>query len=617
MANEVKPPGSKSDDMVGYAFLVCAGIAALVFFLVPAIIGAVAYYFSRNYLSRREYALLAVAGAVASFLTFTANIGDYSSWVWSLLTLKPDFSTTPIVFVISFACFLTGVAGYLLNTSISGKLPRHLRRRNKKEEGAILPTSEAKARVASIVSAPGSVLADSPSLVNEADPKNRAFPIGADTKGSPVLLYESQIKTHGMILGATGSGKTEAIKVMAGGLLDLGWSGMVLDLKEDAAAGGLRDWCETYSAHHSRPYQELRLSDPNSQTWFNPLAGMGPDEIRDTILALQEFDDAYWMNLNKELLGQLVNLLVWANQADPTTFPAPSMYDLGKLLAQGDLKGSTKKHRAFVQSAIPGVTSEDFRSLENPSQDMQKSATGFGSKLTQFYDTQAGRTVLRPGSLNERRLIDVTQEGLTYIGLDSQGKADLTKIISSAVLQRMSVYAAQRVTSSEITEPLRPRFLIVDEANWVNRTIVQSLLSRARSAGIAMVLCTQGPKDWIDKQGDDWGKLTQNVNVALVMGQGEAESAKLCADHIGMIYKKQQSEMVRESRGLLFNKAARNAEGEIMESYSIREELAYLVEPDDLRRMGVGEAILKVRSPEEQVTWVKLPMRDPKLIVNR
>ncbi|MGH9153260.1 MAG: hypothetical protein ACRD03_12875 [Acidimicrobiales bacterium] len=52
-------------------------------------------------------------------------------------------------------------------------------------------------------------------------------------------------------------------------------------------------------------------------------------------------------------------------------------------------------------------------------------------------------------------------------------------MISSAVLQRMSVYAAQRSTA-KVGEQ---RFLIIDESNFVARQIVMNLLSRARSAG--------------------------------------------------------------------------------------------------------------------------------------
>jgi hypothetical protein len=591
--------------VIGIVFVILA---------IPVILAYLILILVRNYLTRKEMWFLTAVGALAVVLTTLTSGGQYLSWMWNAAQRDFDFATFPYLLVIAWTTLFVGIAGLSSSTRIAERIPWLGKGVGKPERESILPSDKDRKKVTSIVAAPGSQKSPgSTSLVVNSTPGNRSFPIGASRSGAPVMLSESQIRLHGMILGATGSGKTESIKVLAGGLLDLGWSGMILDLKEDVAPGGLREWCYDYSVHHNVPYQELRLSDSESRTWFNPLSGMGPDEIRDTILALQEFDDAYWQALNKELLGQVVNLLVWAHQVDPGQFPYPSMYDIGKLLASGDVRSATKKPRAIVVSSVPGVTEDDFRALANPSTAMQQSATGYGSKLTQFYDTQAGRTVLRPGLNNERTAIDVTLPGMTYVGLDSQGKSDLTKVISSAMLQRMSVYAAQRITGNQpTTGPLQPRFLIVDEANWVNRKIVQNLLSRARSAGIAMVLCTQGPKDWIDEQGDDWGKLTQNVNIAIIMSQGEPESAILCADYIGQKYQKQHSEMVKESRGLLFNKSSRNTDGEIVESFSVREELAHIVDPDDLRRMGVGEAIIRVGKPNEIIEWVKLPMRNPK-----
>lgn len=610
-----KDNGSGSGDELAAVVLVGMGaVAAVVVFFIPAVLALTVFLCARRWLSTREYLVLLLGGILGWAVGASSHVHTYWMWLSSLrhgLTL----SGFPWLAAGLTAAVFVGVLGLVSGSRISERMPRLLRSTVDTSPGSILPSQSQKDQLSSVVAAPGGVVSPPIAAPDQAaEPGQRLFPIGVDPAGAQVRLSESEIRTHAMILGSTGSGKTESIKVMAGGLLDLGWEGMVLDLKEDAAPGGLRDWCETYAAAHHRPYQELRLSVTSSDTWFNPLFGMGPDEIRDTILALQDFDDAYWQALNKELLGQAVNLMLWAHQADPAQFPAPTMYDLGKMMSSGDLKEATRRMRAVVTTTVPGVVADDFRALANPSQAMQQSATGYGSKLTLLYDTQAGRIVLRPDPTGHRRLIDVTANGLTYIGLDSQGKADLTKMISSAVLQRMSVYAAARVTGQAGHSADRPRFLIVDEANWVNRTIVQNLLSRARSAGIAMVLCTQGPKDWIDVQGDDWGKLTQNVNIAMIMSQGEPESAELCADYIGREYKQRRSETVRQQRGLMFLKPARDKQtGDLLESHSIREELAHKIDPDDLRRMGVGEAILRVGKPQERVTWMKVIRRDPSL----
>jgi energy-coupling factor transporter ATP-binding protein EcfA2 len=77
------------------------------------------------------------------------------------------------------------------------------------------------------------------------------------------MLNESELAMHALVFGSTGSGKSKTLESLAGSLLDLGWEGMIVDLKEDTKPGGLRDWCYQYATNHAVPYQELRLSDPN------------------------------------------------------------------------------------------------------------------------------------------------------------------------------------------------------------------------------------------------------------------------------------------------------------------------------------------------------------------
>lgn len=110
-----------------------------------------------------------------------------------------------------------------------------------------------------------------------------------------------------------------------------------------------------------------------------------------------------------------------------------------------------------------------------------------------------------------------------------------------------------------------------------------------------MVLCTQGPKDWIDKDGNDFAKLAQNTNVAMIMKQGEPESAQLCADFIG---------------NTEYMSAAIGIEG----GGTLRKETENIVSQDELRGLGVGEMVLRVSTPYVRTEWVQVSQRDPKLV---
>jgi len=607
--------GDTGGDRLAVAAL---GLAAASLVAIPALLGGGLYFATRSVLGRREYASVGALTLAAIIWKATWVAPAYVMWLVNLVQGKTTLGDVPWLPLLLIATLLACVLGLVVGSGRFTKFGRVLgghragiKRHKAGTNEDVLPDREKRAKAVAnskIANAPGGLLVaqQAHSATNPTTPGQRLFPLGVGLNGAAVMLGEDEIRTHGFIIGTTGSGKSETIKVLAGALLDLGWSGMLLDLKEDTASGGLADWCRQYSAYHSTMYQELCLSDEDSKTWFNPLAGMGPDEMRDTILALQEFEAAYYEALNKELLGQLITLCTWAHEIDPAQFAAPTMYGIAKICSSPSLEAATKRMRAVVTMTIPTAGEEDFRALSKPSKAQQEAAVGFGSRLGQLYDTAAGRVVLRPGS--GRTELDVASAGLTYIGLDSLGKKDMTRMVSSALLQRMAVYASQRVTGK--AEASQPRFLIVDEAARLNRDMAKNLLSRARGAGISVWLCTQGPNDWVDREGDDWSQMTNNVNVAVIMRQGDADSAEKAAEFLGQEFRQEVSEKVTQELGILGPRRVRGPDGRHLEQVSISHKRDYRVQPDAIRDLTVGEAIVKVGSPKSRLEYLRVIRRD-------
>ena len=581
--------------VVGFSIL--AGLLTL----PSTIIGAVASRLAPT-MRRLERAVIGGTFLVALFLAPAAVVGQPVSYTFRLFHISHGpLWPIPVLGILLIGALYWMIFDVLLGTKVGGRMRTHIATTVKSPikmfaKESLIPTAGAKARI-QIATPPGGIVAP-PHLVHSptstAEFGKRDIVIALGEKGTPITINEAELGMHGVILGATGSGKTVTIGALAAALMDLGWSGLLLDLKEDIGPGGLRDFCSSYASHHAVPFQQMALSDPSSPCWLNPLAGMDADFARDTILSLTDFDDAYWQNLNKKMLGQLVNLCYDAHAVDPVSVPYPTINGIGRILETGNLNAATKKMRALVAASGMGIDELRYSAMAAPDKAAQDSAAGFGAKLTQMYDTIAGRTVLVAG--DGRRELDVMTEGLTYIGLDSTGKPDLAKLISSAVLQRMSVYAAQRTVG--MVAKGQPRFLIIDEASVVDRSILQALLSKARGAGVCVIVCTQGPHDWIDKTGDDWAMLINNINVGIIMAQGSPEAAEMCAEFIGQ----RRQFAIKRSVGGGEDKSPTG---------SVSEDIDFIVDPHEIRGLSIGEAILRVNKPTERVNWVKILRRDP------
>lgn len=583
--------------------LLWAGLAAAVLLLIPTLLAAPLYLAARRRITRVE-ALIAVTAALVVVGIKAPQWGpDYLTWLWNLPQAGVgSVLTAPWLGLLATAVVLAGLAVALQSTAVARRVAEKLHLGGDKpalETESIVPSDEQRSAVR-LVTPPGTPVTAQRKSTDVEVLGDRYVPLGTDADGRPFSLAEKTFSTHCMVFGSTGSGKSETIKTIAGGLLDLGWSVLVLDLKEDTKPGGLADFCRTYSLHHSVPYQRLALSDQDSATWFNPLAGMGSDEARDTLLSLQSFEAAHYEALNKKALGQLTKLLWDAYAVDPARFPLPSPFQVGQYL--NDIgNGRREKIKEIAASVLMNNrnrSKEEFLALTAPSDEERKTMIGLSARIQNVYDTRAADHVLRaaPGRVE----LDVARTGLTYIGLDSNGKPDLTRMISSSVLQRINVLASVR-TRGKSSGPAQVA-VIIDEANWVHRRIVQNLLSRARSAGIAVFLCTQGPEDF--NQGgspDDPGfaELAQNVNVGIIMRQGEDKNATTAATWIG---RRDHHRITRQVR-----------DGELQETGSLRTDRDFIVTGDELtQRMNVGEAFVRIGTPFA-VNWVAVRQRDPRV----
>jgi hypothetical protein len=52
----------------------------------------------------------------------------------------------------------------------------------------------------------------------------------------------------------------------------------------------------------------------------------------------------------------------------------------------------------------------------------------------------------------------------------------------------------------------------------------------------------------------------------------------------------------------------------LVDSGSARETTDFIIQPDELRRLSIGQAILRVGKPKERICWVQIKVRDPKMI---
>jgi hypothetical protein len=130
------------------------------------------------------------------------------------------------------------------------------------------------------------------------------FLFGTDAKGPPVRLrFGGESGRHGLLLGASGSGKSNALVWTVSRHMEAGFGVVVIDMKADPAlAARLRVEAE----HRRQPFYFWSLD--GGDRW-NPLQRGNRSELKDKLIATEEFSERHYQAMYERYLVNLFRTL--------------------------------------------------------------------------------------------------------------------------------------------------------------------------------------------------------------------------------------------------------------------------------------------------------------------
>lgn len=281
---------------------------------------------------------------------------------------------------------------------------------------------------------------------------------------------------HGLICGATGSGKTKTLQVLAEQLSLKGVPVLLMDVKGDLsglAAPGAAN--EKINARHSKlnvPYEPMAM--PVELLTLSKEPG---SRLRATV---SEFGPV--------LLGRILELndtqqsvlaLVF-KYCDDNALPLLDLKDLRRVLqfTTDEGKADIRKQYGQVSSATVNIILRKLIEIEQQGAD-----TFFGERSFDVQDLLAQRD--GKGVVHIVRLADIQ---------------DRPKLFSTFML---CLLAEIYQTFPEVGDPEKPKLvLFIDEAHLIFNTATKALLEQIetiikliRSKGVGVYFCTQDPSD--------------------------------------------------------------------------------------------------------------------------
>ena len=300
---------------------------------------------------------------------------------------------------------------------------------------------------------------------------------GEPIKDAFVQIPLKTINRHGLIAGATGTGKTKSLQVFAENLSDNGIPVLLMDVKGDlsgiAKAGTENDHITRRHAQIGLPYEPkgfpveiLSLSQQKGVRLRATVSEFGPT-LLSRILDLTDVQTGI--------------LAIVFQYCDDEKLPLLDLDDFKKVLqfATNEGKDEFEKKYGRISTASTGSILRKIVELEQQGGDLF-----FGEKSFDVNDLvridENGR-----GIISVIRLTDIQ---------------DQPKLFSTFMLQLLAeIYN----TFPEIGDPDRPELVIfIDEAHLVfenaTKTLldqIESIIKLIRSKGIGIYFVTQNPKD--------------------------------------------------------------------------------------------------------------------------
>lgn len=434
-------------------------------------------------------------------------------------------------------------------------------------------------------------------------------PIGVDEAARPVSLDADALRTHGVVIGPTGVGKTQALERVIYGFTgapaagDLHLPAVVIDMKADP---GLAATLAAIAKQTGRRFHHVTVDATGSA--YNPIAGLTADEAADalyeTLFAADKNVNLHYATLSRRLLQQACRVCVDLADARVARVGGGTwtigLADVADLLSINTLRSVAP----FVSPAVAASLTRYLADL-----DASKNEGDVGDvrdRVAVIVDTAAGRILDANGFTMEQA---IRAGDIVCLSLDAAGAPQTARTIGTLAVQDLCATFGRLARDG--WGKTHMCLTVLDEFSALGTPRVADLYARARSAGGAVLLATQDlDADLEGVSAQFAASVRTNANVWLVLRQTRGEAADAIARDIGSRLAWKETVQVEEDWDALGGMHAASGVG------SLREVDEFILHPNDIKRLPQGGAYLVVKVPSGTINAAEADTRIERVHIN-
>ncbi len=412
--------------------------------------------------------------------------------------------------------------------------------------------------------------------------------LGADRGGRQVVIHEDDLSAHGLILGASGAGKTTTLLAVLSHQIGRGRPVVAIDMKGSPAF--TRALAEAAAAA-GRPFRVWTL---DGGAYWNPLAHGNATELKDKLIATERFTEPHYQRAAERYIQTVLQVSARAYPDRP-----PTLEEVVELMDPRRLASSLRNLDRSLRERT-----QDYLAALTP--DQQSAIRGLQTRLAILTESHTGAFLGR--AVDSRSDVIDLRDALSgpevvVFSLNSSRYGKLASQIGTLVVQDLVAASGDRLFEPSRGRSLERAVIGIDEFSGLGGDHVAALLSRGRESGMPVLLATQELAD-LERAGGGLRDLVLGVTAVKIVHRQEVPSSALTIAQIG------GTEMVWEH--------TRQTGGGLIGGYGTgggtrRQVERFVVDPNVIKALRTGEAVVisKLRGTRPRTVRIDPRPRHP------
>jgi conjugal transfer pilus assembly protein TraD len=403
-----------------------------------------------------------------------------------------------------------------------------------------------------------------------------ALVLGSDRHDEAVWVSEHELSAHGLIVGASGAGKTTTLLRILTELIARGRPVVAIDLK------GSPQFVRSLAVAAEEAGRAFRVWTPDGPAHWNPLRYGNATELKDKLIATERFTEPHYQRAAERYVQAVLQVLHELGDGRPPTLAGVvELMDPHRL--RGVLRDVPSSLRVRVQDYLGALTPDQISAVR-----------GLQTRLAVLTESHTG-PYLEPGGTDQEVDLPSALKGgeVVLFSLNSATYGKLAAQLGTLAVQDLVCTAGHR-----LAEGAAPRqgFVVIDEVSVLGGDHVLALFARGREAGLGVLAATQELTDFERAAPGLRDQVLGNTAVKLAHRQEVPASAQMIAQLVG-------TEKVWEETHQIGGPVLTAGPGG---RGTRRQTEQFIVHPNQIKALGTGDAVLisKLRAQRAQTLQV-------------